>query len=516
MPKLTADEVITQQHKRAYLQWGGPRPNNPVTFAGQDGQYVTFTGVSNPEAGSFDPIWAPDPANAKKYKLIGRMASAPDIPSATMTFFEKHGILPRQLFKQCPFSAYEVTGNCQDLSDLYNGVTDYLLVYSMGMISSKNLGDRVTMDSDDLIGDELEVSLSDIYPVGPLGFGDNALTLIDREVLDVTYGNRNICGNCGPENDGSKWVYAITRSSGGSPGLPSEVIYTTDGGANWNQVTITGIGATEDPCHLEIVGSRLVVLSPTAGSATNGGYYWADIDPDTGAPGTWTKVTSGFVNAAQPRSMVVLSPREVFICGDAGYVYKSIDITSGVTVINAGVATVQNLARIFAVDDAIVAVGAAGTVIRSTNRGATFATTTTAPTTSGLVAGWIFSQKRIWVGSVNGYLWYTIDGGKTWANKGFAGHGTGQVFDIVFATEEIGYMLNANATPTARLFITLDGGMTWTNATWRIVNWPVFNYAKRIAVPTSQDSAVNVNNVAIAGITSTKDGILLLGIAQKL
>ena len=62
------------------------------------------------------------------------------------------------------------------------------------------------------------------------------------------------------------------------------------------------------------------------------------------------------------------------------------DITSGVSVLNAGGATAQNLARIAGVSDAIVAVGAAGTVIRSTNRGATFAVTTTAPTTSGLQA----------------------------------------------------------------------------------------------------------------------------------
>ena len=516
MPKLTADEVVTQQHKRAYLQWGGPRPTNPVTFAGQDGQYMMITGVSNPQGGSINPIWAPDPSNAKGYRLIGRSTSAPDIPSATLTFYEKHGILPRQLFKACPFTAYEVTGTCMDLSDLYNGVTDYMLIYSLGMITTKNLGDRVSMESDDLIGDELDVSFSDIYPVGPLGFGDNALTLIDREVLDVVYGNRAICPNCGPENDGSKWIYAITRSSGGSPGLPSEVIYTTDGGANWNQVTVTGIGAAEDPVKIFFAGSRLVVLSPTAGSATQGGYYWADIDPDTGVPGTWTKVTSGFVAAALPRDAFVLDPREIYICADAGYIYKVTDITSGVSVLNAGVATSQNLARINGAEDVIVAVGAAGTVVRSTNRGATFATTTTAPTTSGLTALAVFDQKRIWVGSVNGYLWSTVNGGKTWTNKGFSGNGTGQVFDLVFATEEIGYMLNGNATPTARLFVTLDGGVTFTNTSWRIVNWPVFNYAKRLAVPVSQDSAVNVNNVAIAGITSTNDGVLLLGIAQKL
>ncbi|MGB8982710.1 MAG: hypothetical protein WCC12_12610, partial [Anaerolineales bacterium] len=304
--------------------------------------------------------------------------------------------------------------------------------------------------------------------------------------------------------------------SGGSPGLPSELIYTTDGGANWSQATITGIGATEDPNHIAIVGSRIVVLSATAGSATSGGYYWADIDPDTGVPGTWTKVTTGFVNAAQPRDIFVLSPREVFICGDAGYIYKATDITSGVSVLNAGVATAQNLNRIHGSDDVIVAVGAAGTVIRSINRGATFAATVTAPTVSLLQALWVFDRLRFWVGSVNGYIWYTLDGGKTWTNKGFSGNGSGQVFDINFPSEEIGYMLHGNATPTARLFFTLDGGVTWTNVGWRLAKWPTFNYAKQIATPTSSDSAVNCNNVAIAGITSTNDGVLLLGIAQRL
>lgn len=516
MPKLSADEVVTQQHKRAYIQWGGPRPNNPVAFAGQDGQYMTITGVNQSESGAFDPIWAPDSSNAKRYKLIGTKAGVPDISSATLMFFEKHGMLPRQLFKQCPFTAYEVTGTCQDLSDLYNGVTDYLLIYSMGKVSTKNLGDRVTMDSDELIGDELSVSLSDVYPAGALGFGDNALTLVDREVLDVIYGTRNLCGNCGPENDGSKWIYAITRSSGGSPGLPSEVIYSTDGGATWNQTTVTGIGATEDPNHIEIVGSKLVVLSPTAASATQGGYYWAEIDPDTGVPGTWTKVTSGFVAAAQPRDMFVLSPREVYFVGDAGYIYKSTEITAGVSVLNAGAATTQNLTRIHGTQEVLVAVGAAGTVIKSINRGATWSSVTVAPTTSLLQALSVLDKIRYWVGSVNGYIWYTLDGGKSWTRKAFSGEGTGQVFDLLFVTEEIGYMLHGNATPTARLFTTLDGGVVWANSTWRIIGWPTFNYAKRIAAPTSSDSAVNVNNVAIAGITSTNDGVLLLGIAQKL
>lgn len=515
---VSADEIITQGHKRAFIQWGGPRPNNPVVFAGLDGQYMSITGVSIPELGSLAPIWGPDPSNAKRFRPLARSVAPPELPSATMSFFEKHGLLPRQLFRTCEFTAYEVTGVCQDLSDLYNGVTDYLMIYSRGKVTSKNAGDRVVFDTDERVSDELGVTLSEVYPVGPMGFGDNALTLIDREVLDVVYGKREICGNCGTENDGSRWIYAVTRSSGGSPGLPSEVVYSTDGGANWSQVTITGIGAAEDPVAVRFVGSRLVVLTTTAGGATTGGYYWADVDLDTGVPGTWTKVTTGFVAAAQPRDMFVLSPREIFFCGDGGYIYKSTDITAGVSVLNAGAATTQNLARIRGADDVLIAVGAAGTVLRSVNRGAQWATTTTAPTVSTLQALAVFDQKRIWVGSINGYLWYTLDGGKTWVLKDFSGQGAGQVFDIVFATSEVGYLLFGNTTPTAKLIVTLDGGMNWqlTGTTgWRVIGWPTFNYAKRIAVPESSDPAVNANNVAIAGITSTNDGVLLLGKAQR-
>jgi photosystem II stability/assembly factor-like uncharacterized protein len=480
---------------------------------------MSITGVSVPDAGALTPIWVPDPSNAKRFRMIGRSVAAPDMPSATVSFYEKHGYLPRSLFRTCEFTAYDVAGVCQDLSDMYNGVTDYMTIFSRGKVSSKNMGDRVSFTGDDPSTDELTVQFSEVYPVGPMGFGDNALTLIDREVLDVAYGKREVCGSCGVENDGSQWIYAVTRSSGGSPGLPSEVVYSIDGGATWSQVTIPGIGAAEDPTNIDFVGSRLIVMTPTAGGATTGGYYWADVDPDTGIPGTWTKVTSGFVAAAQPRDMFVLTPREVFICGDGGYIYKAVDITSGVTVLNAGAATVQNLARIRGSDDVLVAAGASGTVIKSTNRGSQWAAVATAPTTSALQALAVFDNKRYWVGSINGYIWYTLDGGKSWTTKGFSGAGAGQVFDIVFATAEIGYMLFGNTTPTAKLVITLDGGMNWqvTGTTgWRVVGWPTFNYGKRIAVPESSDPAVNANNIAVAGITSTNDGVLLLGKAQRM
>ena len=51
MPDINANEVITQKHVRAFLQFGGARPNNPLRYGGQDAQYVVIDGVSIPEVG---------------------------------------------------------------------------------------------------------------------------------------------------------------------------------------------------------------------------------------------------------------------------------------------------------------------------------------------------------------------------------------------------------------------------------------------------------------------------------
>jgi len=41
MPNLTADEIVTQKHKRLFIQFGGPYPGNVVKYYGQDAQYMS-------------------------------------------------------------------------------------------------------------------------------------------------------------------------------------------------------------------------------------------------------------------------------------------------------------------------------------------------------------------------------------------------------------------------------------------------------------------------------------------
>jgi photosystem II stability/assembly factor-like uncharacterized protein len=521
MPQLTADLIGTQRHRRNFIQFGGPRPDNRVRYAGQDTQFMKMEGVSVPELGGVDPIYVPDPNRIGQYKLVNRSRTPADLPTATLTLLERHGSIPFQLgTPNCGFNFYEAVGNCRDLSDFLGGWTDYVLVYSGALVTDKDLGDRSGWDSDDHIEDSLSLTLASVYPVGALAFAERAATLVDRQVLDVVYGSQLQCGECGPQDDGTKRIYAVTKSSGsGSPGLPAELIYTVDGGLTWNEASITGIGASEDPIAIEIVGDKLVILSRTAGSATLGGYYYATINAATGVPGSWTKVTAGFVAGKQPNDLYVASPREIFFVADGGYIYRSTNIATGVEVFNDGNATTQNLYRIHGREDTLVAVGAASTVLRSVNRGVTFATTADSPSDLPLDvrAVLVMDANLYWVGTADsGRLFYTLNGGETWTEKAFSGAGAGTIRDIVAATDEVIYFSHDTNTPTARIFSSWNGGADFSNTSPRLLNFPTFNQATRLAVPYGADPTTAANSLAVAGVAANgTDGVLYLGIASR-
>lgn len=517
MARPTQEEIITQQHKRLYIQFGGPRPGNTLQYAGQGTQYLVIEGVTKPILGGITPIRVYDPNRQGSYKNVGRSRTAPDFPSATLRLMESHGSLPFQLGDlSCPLNIYEATGRCTDLADFLRGWDDYTLIYDDVEITEASLGDRLSFEEDNAIEDELSITIGSIYPIGKMGFGEQAGTNVDREVVDIIYGSSVQCGNCGPADPGTKWIYAITKSSGsGSPGLPAEVVYTVDGGATWREAAIDGIGATEDPVAIELVGRYLVVLSRTASSATTGGYYYAVINSYTGIPGSFTKVTSGFVANKQPNDLYAGGPGDVYFAADGGYIYKSTDITSGVTVLNTS-ATTNNLLRIDGMDYTIVAVGEASTVVRSTNRGNTWAVTTDNPSDISLTIQSIevLDENRYWVGTTSsGRLYFTLDGGESWTLKDFSGSGAGGVHDIVFATDSVGYFVHATNTPDARMFATWNGGQDWIISTdvsqKRMLNWPAFDRANRIAVPDAGPT-ISSNNVAIAGLGGNgTDGIIL-------
>lgn len=515
MGKPTADEVITQKHKRIYVQHGGAQPGNAVRYGGVDGQYMSISGLTK-DYGETEAIRVPDPHHIGRFRNVARAANPGDLPSATVAFLEKHGAVPLAFRDTtCPINFYEATGRCKDLSDFVGGWESYVLVYSGGEATGVDGGDRTAWDGDDLIENSQDYTFDDIYPVGPIFFGATASNEVSREVADIVYGSGAQCGSCGPSNDGTRRIYAIAKSSGsGSPGLPGELLYSTDGGSTWTETAITGLGASEDPIAIDIVGDKLVILTATAGGATTSGYYWATLNPNTGAPGTFTKVTSGFVAGAPANDLLVLSSREIFFVAQSGYIYKATDITSGVSVSSAAGATNDHLKRIHGSEETLVAVGANSTVLVSQNRGRTWAAAVgTVPTTTAtLQAVAVLDAYRAWVGSSSGRLFSTVDGGETWSEKVLPSGAA--VTDIVFATDEVGYVAFNASGPTGYLYTTWNGGADWAlNGNGpRLQNLPVVDRVNRIAFPRDVDGFTAANYLALAALHGDGlDGLIAIG-----
>jgi hypothetical protein len=410
----------------------------------------------------------------------------------------------------CPNNFYELAGNCRRPDDFSYGWSDFLTVYSQGKATERTHNGRTSFVGDDATQDEMPHVFSAVYDVGGLYFGENAATAIAREVVDAVYDSSVECGNCGFSNNGWERLYYVSKSSGaGSPGITAEIGWTIDGGQNYRETTITGLGVTTDPVAVRKIGGFLFVLD-----AVGGGYWTAEVDIPTGAPSNWGNVLAGFVAGANPNDVYVASTSEIWLCGNNGYVYVINDVNAGASVNNAGTTTAAHLLRIKGRGDTLLAVGAGGAAIKSSNRGVTWTALAT-PTSGTLRACEVISDTIMWIGSGTGGVWYTVDGGSTWLQLTV---GSAQIIDdISFATDEIGYLLFRAPTATAaRLWTTYNGGMTWSSSSVasnpRLMSMPSFRQGNRIAVPTGVKPFVAANRVAIAGLSAGgTDGILLQG-----
>jgi photosystem II stability/assembly factor-like uncharacterized protein len=80
----------------------------------------------------------------------------------------------------------------------------------------------------------------------------------------------------------------------------------------------------------------------------------------------------------------------------------------------------------------------------------------------------MIDAKRAWVGSANGNIYFTTDGGTTWTVRtGWPGAGvagTG-VMDIQFLNDLEGFMVSNTAAPVGTILRTINGGLDWQTIT---------------------------------------------------
>lgn len=513
MAVTQSNETLTQNYVRAFTQRGGPAPNNEVRYAGDQEQYLMVGAIARPDRGAINPINVNDPRVRGLFKRTGITIEAPGIPTAPLTFKQRFDGIPWYTFRlNCPLNVYETLGLCGDPSDPVNGWS-VLNILSRGLSTDKTYNGRAPFDGSEETTTEIPFTwLGDVYNVGQITLGEAATADVTTEVVDIVYGSNQVCSDCGPANDGTEWVYALQQTAGGSSAVLGKVLYSVDGGASWATSAITGLGLGVLVTAIDIVGQYLVVLAKSENA-----YYVSRINQLTGVPGAWTKVTTGFVALKTPNDMYVESPSRVYFVGDGGYIYVSTDILSGVTTLSAGGVTTNNLLRIDGGAGVLIAVGASNTILKSTNKGTTWAGTTTG-VTGTLRAVEVLSPLMYYVGGDNagvGVASYTLNGGETWVSQALPGSALTAVQDIVFATSEVGYIAATRSGPTAAVFGTVFGGALWTEApASRFPSIPTFGRANRLAFPNVPDLQIAANNLAVAGLGGgLVDGVVYLGVA---
>lgn len=524
-----ADQIVKQSYFRTFLQLGGTSPANSgdrFLFYGIDTSFCAVGDVTDPQ-GTFAPINVWNPTGIGRFLIVGTTVTPPDLPTSDIVFYEKIGTVPRWIGEDpCYLTAYIGSSNCKNPADFGNGWNNYVMVLPNGKAETKRYSARNTLPAGDAaVEDTLsEKWTAHPYLVGPLAFGELANTTIATEAIDVVYGSDLLCGNCGTADDGTKFRYAIFKGAGGQkPSLG----YSNDYGATWTITAIAAAAADEVPCSIERIGTTIFILSPTAGGATLGGYYYTSINQYTGVPGAPAKVTGGFVASKNPRDSWAVSEREIWCVGDGGYVYKISALGSAPTVSSSGGATTLNLARVMVQGQTIVAVGQTEVVIVSQDRGGTWAIAPSLPGAANLVGVDVRDQFKWQVIGATGLAWYTVNAGNSWVSMplptAFASGGAAMTVghDIAYVTDEVGYILGDAIDPTdpyltltqGVLAVTFNGGANWyaTMNSSRVVNWPDFLQGNRLAVPRAAVATVGANNLMIAGILSGTDGVLVNG-----
>ncbi len=513
MPDFATEQLRRNQDVRVHYQPGGAGPANPVYFLGSEEAQIGFiTGATKANSGGVDPIWVPSPRRPGSWELRGRVRAPADLPSISLEWHEYlAGGIPAVLLKQnCVTTFYEMSSRCRDLSDYNRGWDGYVMIYADGIAGEVDMGTRNHRTDDNPLTDSVDYTLRDSYPVGQLGFGDEAATQVVQEVIDGVYYGAGNCGECGIASDGARLSYYVTRANVGSPSAPGQIVYSVDYGVSWATASITGIGSANAPVGIDIAGTKLFVLVPAGTSI-----FYATLGDDTGAPGAFTALTGvGAYNDAW-----VQGPRAIWLCGAAGIIHKTRDITVAPTLVDNGAGAVA-LNRIHGSKATIVAVGASGTVRASVNAGATWATypivVSGATVSTALTGVWVHSAKRWLVLATDNKLYVTENGGATWAAVALPFNGTGAARDLVFASPEVGYVAQ-DASSTAYLACTMDGGATWVNDGARLLQYPVFERGNRVVVPQSGVADVDANTVGVAGLRGVGgDGVIMLGVASKI
>jgi photosystem II stability/assembly factor-like uncharacterized protein len=457
----TQTDALNTRQGALWVQPGGP--NTPVYFLGCH----DLGDISEP-SGSLELLRCMDKKGG--WKTVGSLQAPPD---PVTTSIENMTFLARDWLEKlnCDFTlfAFHRAGGEPDI--FYN--------YARGLILNRC---RVTtLTHKQIVHHEEEQASSqsrDIEAWPPL-YETGALTARRQSTSETLALNDVVSYSALDCDEGVVPGDQVVASADGST-YAANVLQTLNAGTLWSALGTDPFAVNKNILSIvsfpisDTITRFLVAQIAVAGQ--QGKVAYTD---DNGA--TWTVVNIGGAaagrGAVDSGALFALDQGHVWLASAGGYIYFSDDGGASWSEQTAGDVVTEDLRGIsFSTENNGMAVGDNDVILYSSDGGTTWEQVTSLGNGDNLAC--VFpSGKFWWVGSSSGTLWYSRNNGETWTQRRFSGDSTGDVADIVFANDLIGYMIHNTGASVGRVFVTVNGGFSWN-----IVTVPANNGLNALAV----------------------------------
>jgi len=216
---------------------------------------------------------------------------------------------------------------------------------------------------------------------------------------------------------------------------------------------------------------RRYIVAQEAPAGAQGNIAYCDTEAALGT--TWVVVPIGGAvaghGANKGTSLWCPNERFLLLAGAAGFIYKSTD--GGVTwtaVEDAGIAATEYVCvHADPTDTFCIAGGPADAIVLSEDGGETWQVSAAVTGGGGdILSCWRFDENKMWVSTDDGELWYSNDAGVTWTEQTrFTGTGVGEIRDMYWNNEHVGWMVKDTAGPVGSIVRTMNGGYDWETMT---------------------------------------------------
>lgn len=482
---------------RTFVQRGVGNPTLPYGYMG----CAEFDKPTQ-DLGPLEPVYCPSSTQRNAWDIVDVISRTPGLPKVDILqhasrFLTDVWIGIRN--QGCLFNTQAVFSKCGRPDDFIQS-WDSKILFGRAKLTKIDFGNLNPLDGTkneivDITGSLESQIMAFIYP---MAFQEAGSVTVVAEVVDGFYYDAITCGDCGSVSDGCQLCYGLQVSNPGSPGLSSQLLYSSDGGATWSAMDIPTLGGVSAR-RFAPMGTYCIVVSPNSLA-----YHYALLSDIQAGTVNWSSQASGFVAGKSPMCIAVKNSGLAFIGAQGGYIYQLTGAGNAVTVLSDGSVSTQNVNDIAFFGQIVVAVGDNNAIWKSVNNGQSWSLVVGPLVGQSLSTIWCINANNWFVGTGNGKLYLTTNGGSTWTQRVFDGStNLTTIDDIQFYDENVGYMA-AEVGGAGRVYRTTDGGNTWQYTGSAISGIPT-NQRIDVVAPCGYNTVMAVGRKTIGG-----DGLIAI------